>query len=86
MIETFKIVDIKVLNDYLLLVTFENKEVRVFDMKPYIDYGPVFRPLKDYDKFKDFIIEYGCIEWSSGASLHYDTVYIKSYPCANEIS
>ncbi|MBU3075612.1 Uma2 family endonuclease [Clostridium estertheticum] len=87
MFKAYKIKSVIVLDNYILLVTFSNEERKLFDMKEYIDFGKVFRPLKDYNMLKDFTIdELGCLEWASGASLHYDTIYIKSCPYHNEIS
>jgi len=34
-------------DNYRLLLTFENNEQRIFDMKPYLDFGTVFKALKD---------------------------------------
>ena len=33
------IIDVKALEDYKLLLKFENDEEKIFDMKPYLDIG-----------------------------------------------
>lgn len=45
-----KIKNVKSLNDYKLLITFENNEKRIKDMKPYLEKG-VFSKLKDKEFF-----------------------------------
>jgi len=37
---------VKPLNDYNLELTFENNEIKIFDVKPYLDTG-LFKTLKD---------------------------------------
>jgi hypothetical protein len=39
------------LDNYLLILTFENGEKRQFDMKPYLDLG-IFKELKDTRVFR----------------------------------
>jgi len=46
------VIDVKPLSDYQLLLTFDNSEKRLFDMKPYLDRG-VYRELKDESKFSE---------------------------------
>ena len=67
--------DARVLEQYKLVITFENNEVRIFDMSPYLEY-PVFRPLQNIEEFRLFSIEDGTIEWACGADLSPDTFYI----------
>ncbi len=67
----------KAMNDYLLLITFLNGEVKVFDLKPYFKY-PIFKPLKEDKEFNSFTIEDGTIEWKCGADLSPDTFYLES--------
>jgi hypothetical protein len=35
-----KAVDVSPLSDYFLLITFNNDEKRMFDVKPYLDFKP----------------------------------------------
>lgn len=41
---------VKPQKDYNLILTFENGEVRLFDMKPYLDVG-IFKELEDLALF-----------------------------------
>ena len=45
------VIDVKPLDNYQLELVFENKEVRLFDIKPYLDTG-VFSELQDRLVFK----------------------------------
>ena len=57
--------------DYTLLVTFENGEERVFDVKPYLDKG-VFRELQDIAYFRRVKVLWGAIAWPNEQDLSHD--------------
>lgn len=57
-----KIIDVKPLEDYKLLLTFDNQEKKIKDMKPYLDKG-VFKKLKDKEFFNSVRIAFGTISW-----------------------
>ena len=67
----------KSIEDYKIIITFENGEERIFDVVPYLEF-PVFRPLKDLGEFHKFSIIDGTIEWACGADLSTDTFYLGS--------
>jgi hypothetical protein len=73
---------VKILDDYLMHLTFTNGEEREFDLKPYIKY-PVFKALSDINELKSFKIIDGTVEWKCGADLSIDTFYIQSKPNVN---
>jgi len=64
-------------DNYCLLLTFENGEKRVFDLKPYFD-KPVFKRLKNAAVFKTAHVASGSVEWQGEIDLSYDTLYLKS--------
>ena len=64
-------------DDYCLLLTFENGEKRVFDLKPYFD-KPVFAKLKNIALFKTARVVSGSVEWQGEVDLSYDTLYLES--------
>jgi hypothetical protein len=66
-------------DDYLLLLTFENGEKRIFDLKPYLDKG-VFTRLKNASLFKTARVVSGSVEWQGEIDLSYDTLYLSSTP------
>ncbi|WP_353095843.1 DUF2442 domain-containing protein [Tissierella praeacuta] len=69
--------DVKPLSDYQLLLTFENGEKRIFDMKPYLNKG-IFKELKDEKKFRSVRVSFDSIEWSNQADIDPETLYEKS--------
>ena len=69
--------DVKPLNDYNLLLKFENDEERVFDVKPYLNIGK-FQELKDEKLFKSVKICFDSIEWENKLDLDPELLYEKS--------
>ena len=65
--------------NYCLLLTFENGEKRIFDLKPYLDKG-VFTRLKNVALFKTLRVVSGSVEWHGEIDLSYDTLYLSSIP------
>lgn len=61
--------------DYTLLVTFSNGEKKRFDVKPYLNIG-VFNELKDPEVFYSVKPFLGSIQWSNGADLCPDTLFL----------
>lgn len=73
------VVDLESLPDYRLRLLFSSREVRIFDVSPYLDRG-IFRQLRDEAIFNEAYIEVGSVEWPGGQGLHHDTLYLKSTP------
>ncbi|MDN5360802.1 MAG: hypothetical protein PWQ84_1865 [Thermotogaceae bacterium] len=71
------ITDVKPLKNYQLLLTFENNEKKIFDMKPYLDKG-IFSELKDEKKFRSVRVSFDSIEWCNQADLDPEFLYDKS--------
>lgn len=67
------------LDDYELLVSFENGESRRFDAKPYLGRG-IFVRLRDLAIFRGVRVIAGSIEWPGGLDLSYDTLYVDGQP------
>lgn len=63
--------------DYTVTLTFTNDEVKVFDMKPYLDIG-IFKELKDLSLFNSVKPFLGSIQWKNGQDLCPDTLYLES--------
>ena len=63
--------------DYTITLKFTNDEVKVFDMKPYLDIG-IFRELKDMQLFNSVKPFLGSIQWQNGQDLCPDTLYLES--------
>jgi hypothetical protein len=65
---------VKVLKNFELELTFENKEVKIFDVKPYMDTG-LFKTLKDEKIFKSVRISFDTIGWANGIDLDPEVLY-----------
>ena len=70
---------VKPQEDYCLLITFENGEKRIFDLRPYFE-KPVFARLKNIALFKTARVVSGAVEWQGEVDLSYDTLYLESKP------
>jgi len=68
---------VKPLNDYNLELTFENNEIKIFDVKPYLDTG-LFKTLKNKNLFKLVKVSYDTIEWPNKIDLDPEVLYEKS--------
>jgi hypothetical protein len=68
---------VKPLSDYRLELTFENKEIKIFDVKPYLNTG-LFKTLKDDNYFKMVKVSFDTIEWPNGVDLDPEVLYEKS--------
>ncbi len=64
-------------DDFTIEITFDNGEVKVFDMKPYLEIG-VFKELKNISEFKTVKVSLGSIQWRNGQDLCPDTLYLES--------
>ena len=67
--------------DYTLTLSFTNSEVRIFDVKPYLDRG-IFQALRDLSLFNAVKPFLGSIQWSGGQDFCPDTLYLDSTPVA----
>lgn len=74
--------DVKVANalpDYKLKVEFENSEIRIFDVTPFLDKG-IFTELKNENYFCQVKVAFGCIEWPNDQDFSKDTLYLLGTP------
>ena len=69
--------EVNPLDNYLLLLTFENGEKRQFDMKPYLDLG-IFKELKDLRLFRTVKTNFDSIEWDNEADFDPEVLYQNS--------
>lgn len=74
-----KVTAVKPLPDYELLLTFENEEQRIYDVKPMIK-GTWMGQLKDPSLFATVHIGGISIEWDGGQDLCPDDLYENSRP------
>lgn len=64
-------------SDYKLSIEFNNGKNKIFDMKPYLDFG-IFQELKDINYFKKVKSFMGTIIWPHGQDICPDTLYLES--------
>lgn len=77
--EMLQIVEVKVLEDYMLLLLFNNNEERLFDAQVLFDM-PAFEVIKKKEIFKKCEIICGTITWLNGEiDIAPETVYVKSF-------
>lgn len=70
---------IKVLpqENFQLLLTFDNGEKRVFDVKPYLNRG-LFQELQNIDIFNTVKTSFDTVEWDNEADLDPEILYRES--------
>jgi hypothetical protein len=66
-------------DDYTLVLTFTNGEMRLFDMKPYLNHG-IFSELKDLKYFKSVRPVWGTVQWPHEQDVCPDSLYEQSVP------
>ncbi len=69
---------VKAIENYILVLEFENGEIKYFDVKPYLEYK-AFEELKDINKFNKVRVSGLSIEWENGADICPDELYNSSY-------
>jgi len=67
------------IENYFLLVTFDNQERRRFDVKPYLDH-PAYKELKIPAMFRTVKPAGLSIEWLHGQDICPDELYHDSIP------
>lgn len=76
---TPKITQVQARPGYKLRVGFENGEVRLFDVTPYLDRG-IFQELHDEGYFQRVRPVWGGVEWPHEQDLSADTLYCAGTP------
>ncbi len=74
-----KAIDVKPLDDYCLLVTFDKQEKRIYNVKPLIK-GEWFGKLKNVNLFRTVHIAGLSVEWADGQDVCPDDLYYSSVP------
>ena len=68
------VTSVQTLQDFLLRITFNNGEVKIFDMKPYLDIG-IFKDLKEERIFNTAKVNFDTVEWENDADIDPETLY-----------
>ena len=74
-----KAVAVEPLEEYRLLVTFDNGEQKIYDAKPLIK-GEWFGQLQDIKEFSTVHIAGLSVEWAGGQDVCPDDLYYSSIP------
>ena len=69
--------DVKAKENYMIEVTFDNGETKVFDVKPYIK-GSWYGQLEDESYFSAVTTDGYTVEWPDGQDLCPDELYALS--------
>ncbi len=72
-----RVTDVKPEKDFKLIITFNNGEVKRFDIKPYLNIG-LFKELQDLSVFNSVKPFLGSIQFANGIDLCPDTLYLES--------
>jgi hypothetical protein len=72
-----RVVNVKPAQNYILVITFNNGEVKRFDVKPYLGIG-LFKELRDLSIFNSVKPFLGSIQCANGVDLCPDTLYLES--------
>jgi hypothetical protein len=70
-------VRVEPLEPYKLLITFDNREKRVFDVEPYLS-DSFFSPLRNLAVFNSVKISPISLEWAGGIDICPDELYCNS--------
>lgn len=71
------VTEVQPINNYQLILTFENGEKRQFDMNPYLDKG-IFHELRDVSVFNTVRLSFDTVEWANEADLDPEILYEQS--------
>lgn len=78
LMKDIEVVSMKILEDFMMLITFSTGEERLFDATV-LD-GPAFAPLKEESVFKSAYIDHGVVTWMDGdIDCAPEFMYEKSY-------
>ncbi len=77
--------DVKAIDNYQLILTFENGEKRLFDMTPYLEIG-IFKQLQDVSLFKTVRLSFDTVAWANEADLDPEILYKNSVKIKKSIS
>lgn len=72
-----RVIGVKATDDYSLILTFNNQEVKLYQVKPILNFG-VFKELQNLQYFKRVKVFNGTVQWANGQDICPDTLYLES--------
>ena len=71
--------NVKIIEDYVLLLEFDNGEQRIFDARPLLSFGK-FSELASQEMFKTVRVVFDTIGWANGLDIDPEYLYAHSEP------
>ncbi len=78
-----RVKNVNALDNYELEIEFTNDEIKIFDMKPYLNL-PIFQDLKDPKIFAKVRVAFNTVQWENGADFDPDSLYSLSKELVKE--
>ncbi len=76
-------IDVKVLDNYELLILFQNGEQKIFDVKPLLQL-PLYQPLQNKTLFYCAKADGMCVYWNDDIDICPDMLYTDCYSLQTE--
>jgi hypothetical protein len=73
----FLVIKVQPLDNYQLRLTFKSVEVKLFDIKPFLEVG-IFKTLKDEAIFKTATLNFDTVEWANSVDIDPEFLYQES--------
>lgn len=71
-----KITDVVANDDFTLTISFDNGELRIYDMTPLLQSGTVFAPFRELENFRRvYLDDSHCIAWDIDPSVDSNLVW-----------
>lgn len=80
---TPKIIEVVAMQNYDILLTYENNEKRIFNIRPYLHLGFISE-LENEELFNTVKISFDTIEWDNGVDIDPEELYEKSRKLKSE--
>jgi len=71
------VISVEPLDDFQLKLEFDNHEIKILDMKPFLDKG-VFKELKDEALFRRVRVSFDTVDWDNRIDLDPEFLYAES--------
>ena len=75
-------IEVKVLENFLLYIKFQNGEEKIYDMKEMLKYN-YYKNLRDKENFKKVKILGITLKWSTGEDIAPEKIYFNSIPLSD---